>query len=167
MSKQTEYCIGWIDTTIHDFLVEIEDPSSSMAYALISCLDSNFDVSSMLESSKQLNSLKGKCHPVGQGIMLTTRQLLTLERQNRLFYGFDEVWFFPTSDVQVIPKNLVITGPDTINSAEIEEYSQWMRSSNCSLGLGDGTGMNFCLRVRGAARYIVKAFNEAGLHSLE
>ena len=167
MSKQADYMAGWIDTTIHDFLLEIEEPTSSMAYALITCLDSSFDVSSLLEQSKSLNRLKGKCQLVGQGILLTTRQLLTEERHNQLFFGFDEVWFIPSSEVEPKPESLVITGPERINSHELEEHSEWMRSSNCSLGLGDGTGMNFCFRVRGVARYIVRAFNEASRHSLK
>lgn len=166
MSKQPDYVVGWVATTIHDLLLDIEEPTSSMAYALITCLDSSFDISSMLEQNRRLNSLKGKCHLVGQGILLTTRQLLTAERHNRLFFGFDEVWFFPTSDVEAKPESLVITGPERINLPEMEEYSEWMRSSNCSLGLGDGTGMNYCLRVRGVARYILRASNEASLHSL-
>jgi hypothetical protein len=29
------------------------------------------------------------------------------------------------------------------------------------LGLGDGTGMNFCCRVRGVVQHIVTAFNYA------
>jgi hypothetical protein len=167
MSKQAEYMVGWIDTTIHGFLLEVEEPTSSMAYALVTCLDSSFEVTSMLEQSKQLSGLKGKCHPVGQGILLTTRQLLAAERHNRLFFGFDEVWFFPTSEVEPKPESLVLTGPEKVSPHEIEQYSEWMRSSNCSLGLGDGAGMNFCLRIRGAARYILKAYNEASLHSLE
>jgi len=30
-----------------------------------------------------------------------------------------------------------------------------MRSTNCSLGLGDGTGLNFVAKLKGIARYIV------------
>src|SRR6266481_5612227 len=98
MSRQTDYMVGWIDTTIHDFLLKIDEPTSSMAYALITCLDSNFNIPSMLEHSKHLQSLKGKIEgQVGKGILLRSRHLLAAERDNRLFFGFDEVWFFPNS----------------------------------------------------------------------
>jgi hypothetical protein len=167
MANQIDYVTGWIDTTIHDFLLDINEPPSSMAYALITCLDSSFEVASMLEQSKHLNRLQRKCHIVGQGILLTSRQLLAAERHDRIFFGFDEVWFFSHSEVRPKPENLVLTGPEKASPHDVEQYSEWMRSSNCSLGLGDGAGMNFCLRVRGVARYIVSAFNEANLHPSE
>jgi hypothetical protein len=168
MSRQADYMAGWINTTIHDFLSTIDEPTSSMAYALITCLDSNFDVASLLEQSKHLlQGLRGKIQCVGQGILLTTRQLLTVEKNNRLFFGFDEVWFFPNADVSPKPESFVIVGPEPIGSQETDQYSEWLHSTNCSLGLGDGTGMNFCLRVRGVARFIVEAFNEAGTPSVK
>ena len=167
MSKQADYIAGWIDSTIHDFIVGIEEPTASMRYALITCLDSSFDVRSMLEQSKHLKSVRGKCQLVGQGILLSTRQLLAAERVDRIFFGFDEVWFFPTSHAEPKPENLILTGPEKVSPQEIDQFTHWMLSSKCSLGLGDGVGMNYCLRVRGVARYIVELFNEASLHSLE
>ncbi len=166
MSRQSDYLTGRIDTTIHDFLAKIEEPTSSMAYALITCLDSDFDVPSLLHTSRHLESLKGRAQEVGQGILVTTRQLLTAHRHSRIFFGFDEVWFFPTSEVTPKPDNLVLAGPSLIDPADIEEHSEWMRVNECSLGLGDGTGMNFCFRVRGVARYIVQAFSEAGIQEV-
>jgi hypothetical protein len=165
VSKQTEYVAGWIDTTIHDFLLDIEEPSSSMAYALITCVDSSFDIGSFWKRSKQLSKLKGKFKLVGQGLLITAHQLLAVERQHRLFFGFDEVWFFPKSDITAKPENWVITGPEPIDPLEIEQHFEWMRSNNCSLGLGDGAGMNYCLRVKGAARYVIGAINESGSHT--
>lgn len=164
---QAEYVAGWIDTTIHDFLSSIQEPTSSMAYALVTCLDSSFDFASFRDCSKRMGELNGKCKWVGQGLLLTTRQLLAVERHDRLFFGFDEVWFFPKGDITAKPESWVITGPELINPQEIGQYHEWMRSNNCSLGLGDGTGMNYCLRAKGAARYVVTAFNAARLHSFD
>lgn len=138
-----------------------------MAYAFFTCIDSNTDVASLLEQSKHLKSLRGKFQRVGLGILLTTRQLLTAVKNNRLFFGFDEVWFFPNADVSPKPESFVIVGPELVDSRETDQYSEWLHASNCSLGLGDGTGMNFCLRVRGVARFIVEAFNEAGAPSVK
>ncbi len=39
---------------------------------------------------------------------------------------------------------------------------KWMQRNDCSLGLGDGVGMNFCAKVRGVARYLMKALGETG-----
>ena len=166
MSRHVDYQIGRIDTTVHDFMSKIDEPPSTMAYVLITCLDSNFDVSPLLERSEPLKPLRGKCQRVGQGILLTTRQLLTAARHNRIFFGFDEVWFFPTPAITPKPEDLVITGLSTIDPGEIEGYREWMLMNDCSLGLGDGAGMNFCMKVRGVARYIVKAYSEAGIQEM-
>src|SRR3954449_12988546 len=99
MSARAEYVSGWIDTTIHEFLQTIEEPASSMANAFITCVDSSFDIASILEQSRHLNILQGKCKTVGQGVLLTTRQLLAAQRQQRLFFGFDEIWFFPKAEI--------------------------------------------------------------------
>jgi hypothetical protein len=164
MSRRADYVAGWIDTTIHDFLLDIEEPTSSMAYSLITCLDSNSDVVTFWDRTK-LNKLKGKCNEVGKGLLVSTRQLLSVERQHRLFFGFDEVWFFPHPDVSAKPENWVITGPEPVDPQEMQQFSEWMRSNGCSLGLGDSVGMNYCLRVRGVARYVVSALNETRLHT--
>jgi hypothetical protein len=161
MSKHADYMAGWIDTTIHDFLSEIDEPTSSMGYALITSLDSSTDIPALLEKSKHLSALQGKHQVVGTGIVVSTRQLLLAQKKNRVFFGFDEVWFFPHADISPKPDGLAIVGPEPIGAQEMEEHDEWLRSNNCSLGLGDGAGMNFCLKVRGVARFIVEAFNEA------
>ena len=166
MMRLSDYQTGRIDTTIQDFLSKVDEPPSTMAYALITCLDSNFDVPSLLELSEPLRPLMGKCKPVGQGILLTTRQLLTANRHRRIFFGFDEVWFFPAPAITPKPEDLVITGPSVIDPGDIDGYREWMEANDCSLGLGDGEGMNFCMKVRGVARYIVKAFSEAKIQEM-
>lgn len=160
MEKQTEYMTGWIDTDIHDFLSAIDEPSSSMAYALITCLDSSPNLESLASTSKHISRIKAASKLTGKGLMLTTRQLIAAERRERAFFGFDEVWFFDKRPVSPKPDSLIITGPDRLTSEFLDEHQGWLHASGCTLGLGDGTGMNFCLRVRGAARYIVRAFSE-------
>ena len=166
MQKQPEYIAGWIDTSIHDFLSEIIRPSPSMAYTLISALDSSFNVSSFVERSKHLQSLTGECKRVGNGLLVKTDKLLKAEHKSRIFFGFDEVWFFP--DIKVIPKPdwLTIVGPHRINTSSMLELIEWMQAGRCSFGLGDGIGMNYCLKARGIVKYFVKALNESCLDAL-
>ena len=167
MAGHSDYMAGWINTTIHDFLQEIDEIAFSMAYALITYLDSNPDVASVFEKSKSLSGLKEKHRVVGTSALVTTRQLLAAERKHRLFYGFDEVWFFPYYDVTIKPDDLVITAPYSIESQKIEQHHRWLVSNKCSLGIGDGVGMNYCLKIRGVAKYIVQAINEGNPHALE
>ncbi len=161
MEKDCEYTAGWIDTSVHDFLSQIADPTASMTYALVTCLDSSFDLAAIVQKDPDLRTLKsqGQLKIVGQGVLLTTRRLLALERRKRLFFGFDEVWFFPRAKVSPKPKNAVITGPGKITPQLMKSLANWMQANGCSLGLGDGAGMNFCARLRGIAQYLVDSFN--------
>ena len=161
MAIRAEYVAGWIDTTIHDFLSDIDEPSSSMSYVLVTCLDSCFDVASLLKRSESLAGLSKQYQQIGSGVLLTIRQLLAAERRTRIFFGFDEIWFFPHPPNRPKPHEIVITGPNRINDPVPDRLTGWMQTSGCSLGLGDGTGMNFCARLRGVARHLVSALSEA------
>lgn len=172
MQKQPEYIVGWIDASIHDFFSEINRPPTSMAYTLITCLDSSFNVSSLVEKSKHLQSLKGDYEQIGNGLLVETNKLLKVEHKNRIFFGFDEVWFFPYTRIKPNPRlkpksklkpkpdEITLIGPNRVNPLSLQELSDWMRDEDCYLGLGDGVGMNYCLRIHGITRYFVRALND-------
>ena len=63
------------------------------------------------------------------------------------------------------PAGLSIVGPNRIEAADFDQYAEWLRANHCSLGLGDGAGMNICFRVRGIAPGIVRAFNSSQFHA--
>ncbi len=159
-TKRPEFVSGWIDTSIHEFLVEIESPPASMSYALITCLDSSFDVAKALHENKALRRMTESGRKVGRGMLVRTRDLLDADRLESLFFGFDEIWFFGHPDVKAKPKSLVIVGPDRISADMRRPLDAWMRSEGCALGLGDGVGMNFCAKLSGLARFLVEAFAE-------
>ncbi len=167
MAGQGEYLTGWINTTIHDFLEEIAEPISSMEYALVTYLDSSPEVASIFDKSEQWTGLRGKYRAVGAGALLKTRQLLAAQRRRRIFFGFDEVWFFPGSAISSKPESFVITAPCSLEAEQIGRHSEWLVSNKCSLGIGDGEGMNYCLRIRGPARYVIQAINEGHPHALD
>jgi hypothetical protein len=83
--------------------------------------------------------------------------LLAAERRKGLFFGFDEVWFFPRASARPKPSDLVITGPQRISTDLAAKAITWMRRTGCTLGLGDGAGMNFCARLEGVAGYLLRA----------
>ena len=161
MPQTSPYTVGWIDTTIHEFLAEMDDPPASMAYALITCLDSTFEIASLASKNPRLAALRKEGTIVGKGLLLKTRRLLALDRSAHLFFGFDEVWFFSRAQVTAKPKNLVITGPERISEETIESLASWLQSNGVYLGLGDGTGMNFCAKLRGMARHIVESATDS------
>ena len=85
MQKSSPYTAGWIDTTIHDFLSEIDSPPHSMAYVLITCLDSSSDVASIFENNPALQSFRGAAKIVGKGVLLPTRRLAAIDRFAQAF----------------------------------------------------------------------------------
>lgn len=160
MTKKNEpYSCGWINTTIHDFLV---DGDFLPAYALITCVDSSLDVEVLTKTNASLREFSegGKLRFIGKGMLLPTRQLMAVERKNRLFFGFDEVWFCSRPPAEAKPKKLVIVGPDRIAPGLRGSLATWMQANHCSLGLGDGVGLNFCAKISGLARHLVDALSD-------
>ena len=159
MIRTTSYCAGWMDSSIHRFLDDMGPPLSSMKYTLITCLDSSFDVSSMLPTSETLRPLKELAVTKGNGILVSTKKLLAAERSGRIFHGFDEVWFVSSQDVAAKPKRICISGPTTLTADPPQETVKWMERNGCSLGLGDGSGLNFIAKLRGVAKYLVNEYS--------
>src|SRR5437899_10846584 len=89
-----DYVAGWFDSSIHDFLEHFPRTSRSMAFALITSLDSNLAPSSLLTGSSELRSALPHAKPFNKGILLPTASMLEADSSNRIFFGFDEVWFF-------------------------------------------------------------------------
>ena len=167
MASLKDYVIGWINKSINEFLSEDDELYHSNSYALITCLDSNPDVSSvfrLFEDKKSLPLLVPNL-PVGRGVLVPTRRLIAANQSRRIFFGFDEIWFFPGKKITPKPDDLTITRPGPIDPLEIEHHAAWMNSNGCSLGLGDGEGMNYCLKVQGVARTVVRALNESMTHT--
>lgn len=161
VSKSSHIQAAWIDTTIHDFLLGIDEPPSSMTHALVTCLDSTFDVAGAANSSASLEMLKEHGKRVGKGILISTRRLIATEREQRVFHGFDEVWFAPKAVLRAKPESLVLVGPERVSEEMTRRAARWMRESGVSLGLGDGCGMNFCAKLQGIARYLVESYDES------
>src|SRR5438270_9517958 len=95
-----DYVAGWFDSSIHDFLEVLTPGASSTKYALITCLDSNLNPAALLHKSPELKSLASKVQILGKGLLMPTELLLETKSNNRIFFGFDEVWFFPTKSIQ-------------------------------------------------------------------
>ena len=156
MPKIETYTTGWIDSSIHTFLADIRVPPPSMTYALITCLDSCFDLPLIVNKSPVLNDLQSRGRMIGKGLAITTRKLLAMEQKQRIFYGFDEVWFFPHFNIQPKPPQICITGPMDLPEELPNKLVRWMEDSQCSLGLGDGTGLNFVVKLTGIAKHLLR-----------
>lgn len=88
---------GWVDFSIYEFcriVARNGEIPKQMTWTLISCLDSCPNVLSLVEQSQHLRLLKQQDYrPIGSAIAIKTQILLKLDQEERIFFGFDEVWF--------------------------------------------------------------------------
>jgi hypothetical protein len=160
MVSYKHYIAGWLDSSIHDFLEVFPPRFDSMKYALITCLDSNLKPESVLKESPELHSVARQVRVLGGGLLLPTRVLLEADAHNQLFFGFDEIWFFPGEVHKPKPNSAWLVGPARIDQEKLDKLGAWMSETGCSLALGDGEGLNFIIKARGLVRHLLG-------HSLE
>jgi hypothetical protein len=155
MISDRGYTAGWFDSSIHDFLKEMSRPFANMQVALITCLDSSTDLSPLIARSPGLKRLGPHFKPLGKGLLVSTKRLLDIEKSERIFFGFDEVWFFPKEPREPKPDAVCLVGPGRIDQESLRLALPWMSLTSCSIGLGDGIGLNVMAKAHGLARYLV------------
>jgi hypothetical protein len=189
MKVNHQYIPGWIDTSIHDFLLDITEISSGMSYTIIACLDSCSEVSSMVKKSKHFQSVINNYSSIGNSLLVKTKDLVNIESENRIFFGFDEIWFIPQKSfvlrnsengTNIIDHNLVqlqnqqidlmdsstaltLVSPHKLESTSIQKLVDLMRLFNLSCILGDGVGMNYLLKKsqQTLMSHLLKAYNQS------
>jgi hypothetical protein len=149
------YVAGWLDTSIHDILEVLSASAASTKYALITCLDSNPHPATMIDKSPELQSLRESVEVRGAGLLLRTDDLLEAERRRPIFFGFDEVLFFPNKRMRPKPASLSLVGPARPSQARINKIGKWMTANFCAMALGGGEGLNFVVRARGLVRFLL------------
>jgi len=156
MPNHFDYSVGWVESTIHEFLLSIEvPPPAAMAYALITCVDSCFDLPLVVERGREVHQARLNGKFVGKGFLLKTSDLLESERKHPIFFGFDEVFFFASRPRKSKPDSLILVGPARHSHPLPPKWVDWLRRNRCSLALGDGTGLNFIAKLEGIAKYLV------------
>jgi hypothetical protein len=149
MVKVKDYVAGWLDSSIHDFLPVLPAASASARYALITCLDSNDEPRALLDKSPEFKRLAAQTKPLGKGLLLPTKSLAAADADGQVFFGFDEVWFFPGADIDPKPDSGSLVGPTRIDKRRLAALEEWMSANACSLALGDGEGLNFIVKAKG------------------
>ncbi len=155
MVQYNDYVAGWLDASIADFLKLLPPSAEDLHYALITCVDSNPDPRSMLGASPELQVLAADARSCGNGLLVPGRLLLDQEVCTRLFFGFDEVWFFPDDNIAPKPPAAWLAGPARIDQSALDALGQWLSANSCSLGLGDGVGLNFVVKAHGLVKYLL------------
>jgi len=150
-----DYVAGCLDSSIHDSLGALPRTSEKLKYALITCLDSDLNPGALLKTSPHLQSVASKAKPLQKGLLVPTKLLLQADSHDRLFFGFDEVWFFPTENIEPKPDSGWLVGPARIDQNELDKLGAWMTANSCSLALGDGQGLNFIIKARGLVKHLL------------
>ncbi len=150
-----DYVAGWLDTSIHDFLESVPRTSKACAFALITCLDSDLNPKSLLKKSSQLKAAMKCAKPLKNGLLVPAKVILEPGFRDQVFFGFDEVWFFPSDKIEPKPESAWIVGPNRIDQTKLDELGEWMATNECSFGLGDGDGLNLIVKAHGLVRYLI------------
>jgi hypothetical protein len=155
MIQFKDYVAGWLAGSINDFIKVFPKQSRTMEYALISRLDSESDIVSLRRSCKELGFLADNGRFVGKGLLVPTRRLREVNSEHQVFLGFDEVFFFPTDQIQPKPESASLVGPNRVTQRRMNVLGNWLVTSSCSLALGDGVGLNFIVKARGLVRHML------------
>jgi hypothetical protein len=150
-----DYVAGWLDSSIHDFLEVLSLDDATSKYALITCLDSNCAPASLRKKSPELRFLGSKARTLGTGLLLPTKRLLEANSRSRILFGFDEMWFFPSDNIEAKPVSPSLVGPGRLDQEKLNKLGGWMFRCSCSLALGDGEGLNFIVKAQGLARCLL------------
>jgi hypothetical protein len=89
------------------------------------------------------------------GLLLPTELLQEANSRRRIFFGFDEVWFFPSQGIEPKPDGAGLVGPARVDQARLDQLGKWMSLGSCALALGDGVGLNFIVKAHGLVRHLL------------
>jgi len=126
-----------------------------MEFALITCLDSNRAPASLRTKSPELQPLEDQTRELGSGLLAPNELLLEANSNQQIFFGFDEVWFFPSEPSAPKPDSAWLVGPSKIGQSTLDQVGAWMSKNSCSLALGDGEGLNTIVKARGLLKYVI------------
>jgi hypothetical protein len=126
------------------------DPYAS-CLVLVSMLDSTPNVRMLPSVVPLLVAHDLWHHVVDDDVAIEFATLATLIDEHGMFSGFDEIWFCSRAPVMGKPKHLRITSDRPLESEPSAALVEWMTASSCSIGLGDGDGLNFVTRDRALA----------------
>ena len=117
-------------------------------YIVISCVDSDPNVSGMKDVVHGLSAVGCEVQERGAALQVVMSKQ-AVDFIIKTFTGFDEVWFFQTMpNIDSQPPSITSDRSlDDITDAFVTDtlsiLPEWMRSSGCAIGFGDGAGLNY------------------------
>src|SRR5437763_566530 len=78
----------------------------------------------------ELQPIATKREGLGTGLLLPTKLLLEADSRKRIFFGFEEVWFFPSKSMRPKPPGLSLVGPARLNRTRLAKLGKWMADNS-------------------------------------
>ena len=147
--------VGWLRDTSIGKLMQSDAPYlSECEFALVTSIDSTSNLRTITTVDTIIQRYP-KSRYLGSGVVLPTARLPEVTNEFKLFTGFDEVWFFREDPHWEPPTGLSIVSPLNLEEDEVPPVVfDWMKISNCTLGLGDGIGLNFATSNEDIGKYL-------------
>lgn len=163
MKKANGLTVGWLDTSIGSLLRFSRAWLSNFTTVLVTSVDSTTDMHQMREAAEIIQQYPS-CRFLGLGLLTPAEELEGIATRFKLFTGFDELWCFDTKPTIAKPPGLSIVSPLNLESDKAPHQLQdWMRESNCKLGLGDGIGLNYAATDEEICNVLASLANDTGL----
>lgn len=139
-----------VNTSIGDLIDAFPKLMNEFSFVLITSLDS----SNELDRDKMIRETSLPHSFLGNGVLFEAKLIPELGRLDGFFSGFDEIWCYKQKITIPKPKEVYFIGPYSPTKPISNPVKQWMRESQCILGLGDGVGLNYITSERRIADLI-------------
>jgi len=132
---------AWREESINDLIGRRFFPISAFRYCMISCVDSNRDMTKLSAAVELALNFDAKFSKTGS-IIVRSEFLPEIGSMYELFTGFDEVWFFDVRPEHVEVEGNLLAPADFSRDGPSDITIAWFKRSGCKIGLGDGVGTN-------------------------
>jgi hypothetical protein len=131
------------DVTIHDFVAQHRESFDVLPFILIASIDSDSAVATMEWARKRIAKDGDWALSTDPLVIAGTSFVQLLKDWTTLSSGFDEIWLPKRLPVPTPPDSAYLVAPRRLDETCPSEVIDWMTTSGCVIGLGDGEGMNY------------------------
>jgi hypothetical protein len=130
--------------SVRDWLAANASRIRDLPYVLISCIDSDPQVSDMRWVAARRRDTPAWALSLSP-LVISGASTVDLLSDN-LFTGFDELWIPTGLPVVQPPEEANLVAPRELDTEVPAAVLAWLEVSKCRLGVGDGYGMNYAVR---------------------
>jgi hypothetical protein len=153
------YC-GMVDGNIGHLVTQKAELLTGYGHVLIETIDSCRDMHDLKYVSQICADRENSAEFLGTSLVVAGEALPRLVKKYKWFTGFDELWCFTARPVVPRPYGYSIVGPADLSETVPPGLLEWMGTSGCVLGLGDGLGLNYISCQKEVAEQIEGLFRK-------